>query len=187
MTALRKLGLSTALSAALLAGCGPLTIRDAERNAYVPAQAGTFELHKEITIRGGRARAYLQGGAIVMGVNEFRPHCQLQVNTLKDTPRAVHPDTFAITRVSTRTDQVVQTTPLQLAALDAFRLAHFGHDDGGESRRMYVYLFFLHSDRQPDVRALICGGAFDTPGLAERPTLQEIAESLGAYGTLSLR
>ena len=171
----------------LLAGCGPLAIRDAERNAYVPARAGTFELHREIAIRGGRTRAYLQGGAVVAGVNEFRPHCQLEINTLKDTPRKVDPDTFAITRVSLRTDQVVQAAPRLLAARDDSRLAHFNHDDGGEIRRMYVYLFSLHSDRQPDVRALICGGAFDSPWLAERPTLQEIAESLGAYGTLSLR
>lgn len=171
----------------LLCGCGPLTIRDAERNAYMPAQAGTFELHREIIIRGGRTRAYLQGGAVVSGVDEFRPHCQLQVNTLMDTARTVQPDTFAITRVSTRTDQVVQAAPLQLAATADFRLGHFDHDGGGETRRMYVYLFSLHSDRQPDVRELICGGAFDSPWLAERPTLQEVAASLGAYGTLMLR
>lgn len=171
----------------LTAGCGPLSIRDAERNAYIPAQAGTFELHKEITVGGGRTRAYLQGGTVVSGVNEFWPHCQLEVNTLQDSPRTIAPDTFTITRVSTRTDQVVQSAPVQLATLGDFPLAHRDHDDGGELRRMYVYLFYLHSDRQPDVRALICGGAFDTPGLALRPTLQEIAASLGAYGTLTLR
>jgi hypothetical protein len=171
----------------LLAGCGPLLIRDTERNAYVPAQAGTFALHKAITVGGGRTRVYLQDGEPVSGVNEFKPHCQLQVNTLEDTLRTVHPDTFTITRVSTRTDQVVQSVPLRLAALGTFQQAHFGHDDGGETRRMYVYLFYLQSDRQPDVRALICGGAFDTPGLAERPSLQEIAAALGAYGTLTLR
>lgn len=171
----------------LFAGCGPLSIRDAERNAYVPAQAGTFELLKEIMVGGGRTRAYLQGGTAVLGVNEFRPHCQLELGTLKDTPRTILPDTFTVTRVSTRTDQVVQSSPMQLAALGNVRLAHRDLNDGGEMRRMYVYLFFLHSDRQPDVRALICGGAFDTPGLAMRPTLQEIAASLGAYGTLTLR
>ena len=171
----------------LLAGCGPLAIRDAERNAYVPARAGTFELHREIAIRGGRTRAYLQGGAVVAGVNEFRPHCQLEVNSLQDTPRIVAADTFTVTRVSTRTDQVVQSAPLQLAAAPHYRAAPFFYNDGGELRRMYAYLFFLHSDRQPDVRVLTCGGAFDTPGLAERPTLQEITESLGTYGTLTLR
>lgn len=178
----------TLLACLLLpAGCGPLLIRDTGRDTYVPAQAGTFELRKAITVGGGRTRAYLQDGEPVAGVNEFRPHCQLQVNTLEDAPRTVHPDTFTITRVSTRTDQVVQSVPLRLAALNAFRRVRFGHDDGGETRRMHVYLFYLHSDRQPDVRALICGGAFDTPGLAERPSLQEIAAALGAYGTLTLR
>lgn len=184
-----KFCLPTALSAGLLlsTGCGPLLIHDDARSVYVPVQAGTFALHKDITPRGGHTRAYLQGGALVFGVNEFRPHCQLQVNTLRETPQTVHADTFTITRASTRTDYVVQATPLQLAALNGFRPASFDHNGDGESRRMYVYLFYLHSDRQSDVRALICGGAFDSPGLAERPTLGEIAEALGAYGTLTLQ
>lgn len=171
----------------LLSGCGPLLIRDDARGAYVPIQLGTFELHKEVIVRGGHTRTYLQGGRVVSGVNEFLPHCQLEVNTLKETPRTVLPDTFTLTRVSTRTDQVVQTAPPQLATLDDFTLTHVYDFDNGESRRMYVYLFFMHSDRQPDVRALICGGAFDSPWLAQRPSLDEIAESLGGYGTLILR
>lgn len=170
----------------LLSGCGPLLIRDDARNAYVPIQSGTFELHKEVTIRGGRTRAYFQDGAIVPGVDEFRPHCQLDVNTLVDVPRAIQPDIFTITRISLRTDEIVQAAPVHLAALGLGHAA-FGPSDSGLPRRMHVYLFFLRSDRQADVRVLICGGAFDDPADAERPSLGEIARSLGEYGTLSLR
>jgi hypothetical protein len=171
----------------LLSGCGPLVIRDDERNAYVPIQTGTFELHKDVTIRAGRTRAYLQDGAIVPGVNEFRPHCQLDVNTLQDVPRTIKPDQFNITRISMRTDEIVQASPLRLAALGDIGLAASDAFDGGLTRRMYVYLFFLHSDRQPDVRVLICGGAFDDPIDAKLPTLGEIARVLGENGTLTLR
>lgn len=166
---------------ALLHGCGPLTIRDAATGSHRPIQRGSFELHKEVQVPAGRTRVFFQDGELRPGINEFRPHCQLEVNSLRDRPQTVQADVFSITRLSTRSDQVVLRGPLQTAAL-----AHFGIGDGGESRRMFVYLFGLHSDRQPDVRALNCGGAFDDPGLAERPTLQEIGAALGAYGTLTL-
>lgn len=171
----------------LLTGCGPLLIRDETRNAYVPVHTGAFDLHKDVVIRPGRTRAYLQDGAIVPGVDEFRPHCQLDVNTLLDVPRTIGPDRFDITRISVRTDEIVLASPVHIAGLGTLGLGGFSPFDSGLPRRMYVYLFFLHSDRQPDVRVLICGGAFDDPSRATRPTLGEIARALGTYGTLSLQ
>ncbi|MFP5506162.1 MAG: hypothetical protein ACLGH6_08190 [Gammaproteobacteria bacterium] len=171
----------------LLQGCGPLLVRDETVGAYTAARSGVFELHEDITIRAGRTRTYLQDGAIVSGVNEFRPHCQLEINTLSESPQTVRVDRFSITRIGTRTDQVVQSAPLQLAALDGTARWPFDGFMDGELRRMYVYIFHLHSDQQPDVRALICGGAFDSPGLAVLPSLGEIARALGRYGSLQLR
>ncbi|MBI5462592.1 MAG: hypothetical protein HY941_10455 [Gammaproteobacteria bacterium] len=174
----------------LLSGCGPLLIRDGATGAYSPVQAGTFELHKDITLRADHARAYLQHGEIVSAVNEFAPHCQLEINTLQAQPQTVHADSFSVTRINTRSYQVVQNAPVVLAAAEGFTLTpldRFRDHDDAESRIMYAFIFTLHSARQPDVRALRCGGAFDAPGLAQRPTLQEIAAALGAYGTLVLR
>jgi len=163
-----------------LYGCGPMVIRDASTGAQVPIQRGSFELYKAVEIPSGRTRIYFQGGRQVGGVNEFQPHCQLEVNTLLEQTRRVEADVFAVTRVGTRSDQVVMgQSGVQLAGLGGFGL--WG---AGESRRMYVYVFGLHSDRQPDVRSLNCGGAFDAPMLAELPTLQEIQEALGEFGTL---
>lgn len=169
-----------------LQGCGPLLVRDEAVGAYAAVRSGVFELHEDLTIRAGRTRTYLQDGAIVSGVNEFRPHCQLEINTLSESPQTVRADRFIVTRIGTRTDQVVQSAPLQLAALDGIARWPFDGFMDGESRRMYVYIFSLHSDRQPDVRALTCGGAFDSPGLALPPTLGDIARALGRYGSLQL-
>jgi hypothetical protein len=64
-----------------------------------------------------------------------------------------------------------------------------GGDSGGdgEGRLMKTYIFQLHSDRQPDVMSLVCGGAFDIPARAARPSLQQIEHALGDYATLVLQ
>lgn len=179
---LRILALAVALSAA---GCGPLQIRDETAGAYVPIRNGTFELLREIIIRPGRTRTYLQDGAIVASVNEFQPHCQFEVNSIRETPQTVRADVFTITSVSTRTDRIVQAAPVQVAALDSpTALGFLGIFNWDEPRQMHAYIFRLHSEKQPDVRALICGGAFDDPIVADLPTTGEIARSLGDYGTL---
>ena len=174
--------LYTALSLCVVAlcGCGPLVIRDASTGAQVPIQRGSFELYKAVEVPSGRTRIYFQGGRQVRGVNEFQPHCQLEVNSLLEQTRSLEADVFAVTGVATRSDQVVMGRPAVQVAV----LGGFGLWGAGESRRMYVYVFGLHSDRQPDVRSLNCGGAFDAPMLAELPTLQEIQEALGEFGTL---
>lgn len=179
-------------SLAILPGCGTPRILDTERGGYVPARPGVFELHRELSVRAGRTRVYLQGGEVVPGVDEFRPHCQFEVNTLRETPQTVQPDNFVITGVSTRMDNIVATDHIQVAALETAAVGvgigvgfgRWGLFDGRETRRMQAYVFRLHSDRQPDVRALTCGGAFDDPWLADLPTLQEIAAALGGYGRL---
>jgi len=179
-------------SLATLPGCGPARILDTERGGYLAVRQGVFELQRELTVRAGRTRVYLQGGEVVPGVDEFRPHCQFEVDTLRETPQTVRPDRFAITGVSTRRDNVVAADHVQVAALETAAVGvgigvgfgHWGLFGGRESRRMYAYVFRLYSAHQPDVRALTCGGAFDDPWLAELPTLQEIAAALGGYGRL---
>ncbi len=58
--------------------------------------------------------------------------------------------------------------------------------EGGVTRHTQVFLFRLHSERQPQVRQLNCGGAFEDPGLAQWPTLQDITRALGDHATLRL-
>lgn len=171
----------TALSG-LLAACQPLLIRTDHAGPYRPLTAGVLQLHEAVTIAAGRTRVFFQNGQPTTGINEFEPHCQLQVNTLAAQPQIIQPDRFTISRVNTRSDQVVMTSGLRLASLAHAGILH----DMGASRIMYVYIFRLTSEHQPDVRELICGGAFDAPRLAQRPTLDEIASALGSYARLQL-
>jgi hypothetical protein len=168
-----------------LQACAPHTIRDSATNTYVPIQTGSFELHREVSFPSERTRIFFQDGTIVAAINEFQPHCQLEITPLRETVQQVLPDRFRVTHVSTRTDRVVQATPVQLAAVGMGGSMLFGKSDGGVSRHMLVYLFRLQSERQPEVRQLNCGGAFDDPGQAEWPTLQDITRALGDHATLT--
>lgn len=172
----------------LLTGCGPLRILNADTGGYVPMQGGTFVLHESVVIPAGRARMFFQDGALATGMDHFRPHCQLSISTLSDQPQTIEPDRFGITAISNRTDQVVQSGSIQVASVGFYVGVGVGNSGGGgPSRVMRVFLFRLQSERQPDVRTLICGGAFDDPSDADAPTLQDIATALGDYGTLELR
>lgn len=169
-----------------LQACGPQQIRNAQTGDWVPFQAGTLELHREIRIPGERTRTFFQNGAQQPGINEFKPFCQLEVNRLREEPQTVQPDSFTITHVGGKTETVVALTPTLVASLDN-NVAWLDRNDGGPLRVTQILYFRLHSNRQPDVRELGCGGAFDSPGNAAAPTLQEIAAALGENATLTLR
>ena len=170
----------------LLQACAPLTIRDIVTHAHVPMTGGSLELHREVSFPPERTRVFFQDGEIVSAVNEFKPHCQLEISPLRDAVQQIQPDHFRITAVSTRIEPVVQREAIQVAALGRGGPLRLVEGDGGVTRHMQVYLFRLQSERQPEVRQLNCGGAFDDPGRAEWPTLQDIARALGDHATLRL-
>ena len=173
---------------AFLPACGPLTIKNEDTGTYVPAHRGRLELHQDVVVPPGRARVFFQMGKVVSGgINEFRPHCELTVKTLKDEAQTIHADTFTIKRVSRNIQQVVKSDRVLLASLIDFQLATGGDGGNGESMQMHVYIMNLHSDEQPQVQYLVCGGAFDEPALAKSPTLQNIAAALGTFATLEFR
>jgi len=175
------------LGVPLLQACGPLTVKDAQTGAWVPIQAAALETHRDITIPSGRARTYFQNGKQVSHINEFQSFCQLEITTLKDHAQIVHPDKFTVTRVGRSMEEIVEARSITLAALDNFALGEGSDDGGGPTRITQMFRFRLHSDRQPDVRSLSCGGAFDDPSDADAPTVQEIAADLGDYATLELQ
>ena len=169
-----------------LPGCGPLTIKNEETGSYVPARRGTLELHEAVVIPADRGRIFFQAGNLGFGgINEFEPHCELTVRTLTDEPQIIYADTFMVERVSRDIRHVVKSRSVLLASLPEFRLAT-GDGGDGESMQMHVYIMELHSDEQPQVQYLVCGGAFNEPALARLPTLQDIAAALGRFATLKL-
>ena len=180
-----------ALSAALLlAACGPLLIRNEAARSYVPLRDASLDLHRDVVVPPERARVFFQQGVVQSGVNEYRPHCELTIRTLVDRPQTIHADQFTVERVSADIVHVVTSGDVVVAVNVDFQLTSGGGggDGGGdgEGRQMKIYTLYLHSDRQPDVLSLVCGGAFDLPALATRPSIQDIQTALGDYATIEL-
>jgi hypothetical protein len=99
----------------------------------------------------------------------------------------VYSDRFLVTRISTDTVQVETGGNVMISVNVDIQLSFGGDVDSGgdgESRQMKTYIIQLHSDRQPDVLSLVCGGAFDIPAQAARPSLHQIERALGDYATL---
>lgn len=178
-----------ALSAALLlAACGPLSIRNEATRSYVPLRNASLELHRDVVVAPERARVFFQDGEVLPGINEYRPHCELTVRKLADRPQTIQADRFTVERVSADIVHVVSSGAVVVAVNAELRLAGGGGDGGGdgEGRLMKAYILYLHSDRQPEVLSLVCGGAFNLPALATRPSLEDIRNALGDYATLEL-
>lgn len=163
-----------------------MQIRNAQTGAWLPVTGGTLEVHRDIGIVAGRTRTFFQDGVPARGINEFKPFCQIEISTLRETAQSIRPDSFAVTPTGGRYEQVVEIMPIQVASL--FVGIGTSADSGdGPSRVTHMLYFRLHSPLQPDVRGFACGGAFDDPGDADAPTLQEIANTLGSYATLVTR
>ncbi len=176
------------LSCHCLSACGPVTIKDTTTQSFTPLQRGVLELHLEVVIPANRTRVFLQQGRLLHGINEYYPHCQLRVRNILEQAQTVQADRFTFDKVFGTLDQVVSSDPVQVAAVGAAVIAGGGGNGGGngEGRQMYMYFMALHSEQQPQVTFLVCGGALVEPAFAEYPSLQDIQTALGDYATLTL-
>ena len=163
----------------LVACAQSLSIRG-ENGALVPLMGSTLVLHQDITIPPNRTRAYFQKGRQVpSGTGEFEPFCQVEVKKLLDTPQTVMADTFTVTKVSWNAETVVDAGLLRLAGVG------IGGGIMESSPISNVFRMWLHSDRQPEVLFLICGGAFDDPIRVRDPTLADIRGTFGDIATFN--
>ena len=146
--------------------------------------ATSFELHQDIRIPPRQAHAAFQRGTREPGAGEFAPHCELEVRQVLEEAQTVRAGVFDITGVRGFTHYVRRPARrIQLAAADGFQLVS---DDSGEWI-MLAWHFTLHSDEQPDVMRLICGGAYDYPYYARYPDIEDMRLALGDVGSIVFR
>ena len=154
------------LSLALVAGISILTACSPPERRPVPGGIQAFELHRDVMVPANQARVIFQHGRTKAGKNLFDWHCELEIDTVSESPQRVLADTFTVTSASAR---IVRD---ELSGMPAMP---FGALDCGD--RFYESHYRLQSARQPGVRKMICrnGYTFCSGGMfAGRNEMREI-------------
>lgn len=186
MQGVRVHQLTLLLLVALLAAC-ETAYKDGvanERSPWFFVPVGSkLVLHRNIEIPSGQGSAYLQDGKLLpwYHVNQYAPYCALARQAPQDVAQRVSPDDFAVRRIS-------QRSLFTLAATQAGALRHaatMDRDSNGMTYEVLATVMDIQSERQPEVRALICASWCLPQGLTCL-TVENIRRALGSYFTLQL-
>jgi hypothetical protein len=144
-------------------------------------------LHRSIEIPPGQGAAYFQNGKLLRwyDVDQYGSYCALALPTRWDVAQRVSPDVFVVRKVSQRflfTLAAAPPGPLRQARLVP---AARDRDRDGMTYEVLATVMELHSERQPEVRALTCA-SWTLPQGRSNLTVEQIRRALGDYFTLEL-
>lgn len=162
----------------LLGACqttGPL---DENSPYHVLPSGSRLILKQKLTIPAHSAGVLLQGGRVVsrQDVNQYHPHCRLEVQEVRETAQTVVPDEFVVRRARQYT---------HAWARGGFVKADWRYAVGGPSYLVFETILDLRSERQPQVRWLTCQQWSD-PAFGQHVTTREMRVTLGEIITLQL-
>jgi len=155
----------------------------AESPYLIPKPGSTVKIKRTLVVPPGQTRVYLQRGQVVSkrNLDRYYPSCNFEVWKLRQRPTTIRPGSFSVTRTVRDIDDMVQSNPMQLAAL-----GRVGHDDGGMSLIIHVVHMRLKSTKQPNVYRLTCRSWQDFPPEAKEPTMKDMREALGSKASIRL-
>ena len=167
-------------AAVLLCACdNSQAIRDENSQFFSVSLGSSFTLNREITIQPDNTSVYLQNGSIepVGNIDFYQPHCKFELFSISEQARVVQPDTFVVTRIVDRREDVARQWP---------RYAALGMALGdGPVHLTFSTEMYLKSNTQPDVFRMNCK-RWDWPNIGEFLSINEMRQSLGDYFTLNL-
>lgn len=160
----------------LLGACQTTAARDEASPFYVPPAGSRLVLKQTLTIPAENIGVFIQGGRAVGNreVDQYLPHCRLEVRDRQETAQTVNPDDFLVQRVR-RDVQVVSN-------METTRLVRVSH---GPSFFIYRTLLDLQSAQQPQVRTLVCQH-WGHPALDDHLSIRDMRRALGEVMTLEL-
>ncbi|MDX1251765.1 MAG: hypothetical protein IDH49_05870 [Gammaproteobacteria bacterium] len=172
---------SLIMALAGLSACASLAPQD-ENLSFYPVPAGSrIILHQDLQVPPDSVRAYMQHGQVVKAPSPFDPYCQFEVNDVLPVAQTIKADEFVVRKTQMGEQHIASRSPFMKAGMGV----SFGARSGSRDVLLVWYLW-LDSPRQPNVRRLICGGKFDAPYRARRPSINEIRAQLGSIATLNV-
>lgn len=174
--------------ALLISSCSVLTPQESTTIKSLLPVGSTLQLTQEIEIPAGRFYMYIAKGKVAPLknyniVNIYEPYCMLGFNDESLHIRHIKQDTFKVTKVvewegyysSLDTEKAV---PVYNKKGSLMKVASFGSDNDAPRNIMYATIISLYSDKQPDVKKIVCGH-WNDEGVVEALTLKEMINALG--------
>lgn len=152
-------------------------------SSYYRYQGGSLLiLNRELAIPANWATVRLQAGRVVAfgHVQEQEPHCIVEVDSVREEPQSILPDTFTIVQV--------QRSISELAAVSGFFIRTAFAGDNRPTQMFFKTTFILRSDKQPGVTRMVCQSDQYAAGIGipRHLTVSEIRKALGNILTLEL-
>jgi hypothetical protein len=151
-----------------------------------PPQA--LQLLRDVAIPDGRTRVFIQDGRLVRSIDEFVPHCALEIRHLHGPPRTVPAGVYPVRRIQQAVTEVVYGLPShRLAEVSVGVGVHIGRtleEDASPPDIFEGYHFWLADTANVGLLRLTCFGARAAPYEVEPPTLAELVRVLGPVGRL---
>lgn len=153
----------------------------------------SLRLLQPIEIPAGKTQVYIAGGKIMPfknynTVDIYKPYCEFILREVTDKVHQVQPDKFVITKIVEWENYYGKRGGTMYAANDPLnvdisigsqiRIGIGMWESDGPSLIMYATILSLHSDKQPQVKKMVCGH-WDEAGKVEAITLEQLKSALG--------
>lgn len=160
----------------------PATIKD-----LLPV-GSTLQLTMPLNIPADRSYIYIANGKVAPlknynTVDIYEPYCVFGFDKESPQHRQIMPDNFEVTRIIEVDDYIAaihynKIAPAHSRKVGLVKPVVFASDDAGPGIVMSATIISLYSDKQPDVKKIICGH-WDDPHIVEPLTLKELLTALG--------
>ena len=146
-------------------------------------------VHQPLSVVAGKSRVYFQHGKMLNRIEHtYDPYCYFSMKRPRaemKSPASILPATFTVKKQYRRKDPTAQRGTL-LASSVSIGIGTgsnwwLARNEGGPLNLNH-YLRLEPSD-QPQVSALVCG-VFADPQERTSPSIEEMAEALGAFATI---
>ena len=161
-----------------MAGCRS-TAMSQPTYAYETIKPGsTLVLHSSIQFPAFSAAVDIQYGNIRsgFGLDQYRPHCRLEMKSQSDQARLIRPGSFSIYKISNYIEYVM-LQPIKVAGRGV-NLTSSVTDE------IYSTTLYLKSEQQPEIELLACQHWEDPSNFPAHLTLEQIQQTLDGLMTI---
>ena len=151
------------------------------------AVGSTLKLNQSLQIPEDRLYIYIQNGRVMPiknfnTVDVYSPYCMLYLKEETRQPHTVMPDKFTITKIIEWEGYYSLRNRYQISRLVKVATER----DAGIDIIMYATILSLHSDKQPDIKQMVCGH-WDEQSIVEPLTLEQLKTALGSLMTIEAK